>query len=238
MEMRATLARALRVFSGPNGPADGPNAIASAPPFPPPTATSMASMEPLEGRRHLSTYYVNNNGSDSASGTSTGSAWRTINRVNSQVLKDGDKVLFAGGQSFSGGLYVPSAEAGTASAPVTFGSYGSGRATIKSGTKAGIDVAQGAGISISNLNFVGSGGSVAGIWIHMDFSNKDVSGIFVKNVDVSGYGREGMRMNIAGSGSSISNVKIEHSNFHHNVYGGLKITGNSGAANANKNYTI
>jgi hypothetical protein len=60
----------------------------------------------------------------------------------------------------------------------------------------------------------------------------------VKNVDVAGYGGEGMRILIAGSGSSISNVKIEHSAFHDNKAGGLKITGNSGNANANKNYTI
>ena len=193
-------------------------------------------MEALEGRQLLSTYYVSGSGSDSASGTSSGSAWKTINRVNSQVLKAGDKVLFAGGQSFSGGLYVPSKECGTATAPVTFSTYGTGRATIKSGTKSGIDIAQGAGIDISNLNFVGSGGSAVGIWIHMDFTNKNVSRINVKDVDVSGYGREGMRILIAGSGSTINNVRVERSSFHDNVYGGLKVTGHS--VHNNKNYTV
>src|SRR4051812_42826344 len=180
--MRATLARALRVFSGLNRSTDNSAAavaIASA------ATSAVASMEALEDRRLLSTYYVNTSGSDSASGTSTGSAWKSINRVNSQVLKAGDKALFQGGQTFSGGLYIPSKECGTSTAPVTFSTYGSGRATIKSGTKAGIDIAQGAGIDISNLNFVGStSGSVAGIWIHMDFTNKNVSRINVKDVDV------------------------------------------------------
>ncbi|MEA2708222.1 MAG: hypothetical protein QOF78_823 [Phycisphaerales bacterium] len=239
--MRATLARALRVFSGLNDSAAAErNAFAGAAVAAAISAraSSPASMEPLEDRRLLSTYYVNTSGSDSASGTSTGTAWKSINRVNTQNLKAGDKVLFAGGQTFSGGLYIPSSEGGTASAPVTFSTYGTGRATIRSGTKAGIDVAQAAGISISNLNFIGSGGSVAGIWIHVDFANKDVSGVFVKNVDVSGYGREGMRMMIAGSGSSISNVKIEQSSFHDNVYGGLKITGKPGNMTTTKNYTI
>ena len=235
--MRAQLARALRVFSGLTGSADGRNAIAAAAN----TAAAAAvnpTMESLEGRRLLTTYYVNNYGSDSAAGTSTSSAWKTINRVNSQVLKAGDKVLFAGGQSFSGGLYVPSKEGGSSTYPVTFSTYGSGRATIKSGTRAGIDVAQTAGIALSNLNFVGSGGSVPGIWIHIDWSNVDRTGVFVKNVDVTGYGREGMKILVAGSGSSISNVKVEYSNFYNNVYGGFKMTGNSGNANANKNYTI
>jgi hypothetical protein len=229
--MRAQLARALRVFTGLTGSADGRNTIAI-------DKAVAATMEPLEERRFLSTYYVSNSGSDSAAGTSTSTAWKTINRVNAQVLKAGDKVLFAGGQTFTGGLYVPSKEGGSSTTPVTFSTYGSGRATIKSGTKAGIDVAQTAGISLSNLNFVGSGGSVPGIWIHIDWANVDRTGVFVKNVDVTGYGREGMRILTAGSGSSISNVKVEYSNFYNNVYGGFKMTGNSGSANANKNYTI
>jgi hypothetical protein len=231
--MRAKLARALRVFSGLNGPTDQLNAVTARA-----AAAASATMEQLEGRRLLSTYYVSNTGSDSAAGTSTSSPWKTINRVNAQVLKAGDKVLFAGGQTFSGGLYVPSREGGSSTTPVTFSTYGTGRATIKSGYKAGIDVAQTAGISLSNLNFVGSGGSVPGIWIHIDWSNVDRTGVFVKNVDVSGYGREGMRMLVAGSGSSISNVRIERANFFNNVYGGFKMTGNSGSANSNKNYTI
>src|SRR5215203_5387190 len=103
MGMRAQLARALRVFSSPTGSAANGRVAAAA--LDHAAASSIASMEPLENRRLLSTYYVNNNGSDSASGTSTGSAWKTISRVNSQVLKAGDKVLFAGGQTFSGGLY-------------------------------------------------------------------------------------------------------------------------------------
>src|SRR5215212_8471341 len=114
--MRAKIARALRVVSE-NRQANLPSASRRL------TASSIASarpdaprMEPLEGRQLLSTYYVSPSGSDSASGTSTASAWRSVSRVNSQSLHSGDRVLFKGGSSFSGGLYVPSAEHG-----VTFG---------------------------------------------------------------------------------------------------------------------
>ena len=234
--MRATLARALRVFTSRTAGSATDERNAATTIVRAAAAAAVASMEPLEGRQLLSTYYVSGSGSDSASGTSSGSAWKTINRVNSQVLKAGDKVLFAGGQTFSGGLYVPSKECGTSTAPVTFSTYGSGRATIKSGTKSGIDIAQGAGIDISNLNFVGSGGSAVGIWIHMDFTNKNVSRINVKDVDVSHYGGEGMRILIAGSGSTINNVRVERSSFHDNTMGGLKVTGHS--VHNNKNYTI
>jgi hypothetical protein len=201
-------------------------------------ATAKAAfMEALEDRQLLATYYVSPYGNDAKSGTSTTAAWKTISRVNKQTLKAGDKVLFQGGKSFSGGLVVNSNEGGNSYTPVTFSTYGSGRATINSGTKSGIDIAQGAGIDISNLNFVGSrSGSTVGIWIHMDFTNKNVSRINVKNVDVSNYGREGMRILIAGSGSTINNVRVERSNFHDNVYGGLKVTGHS--VHNNKNYTV
>src|SRR3954470_10567957 len=73
---------------------------------------SVCHMEPLEDRQFLSTYYVSPSGSDSASGTSTSAAWKTISRVNNQKLHAGDKVLFKGGSSFSGSLYVPSSEGG------------------------------------------------------------------------------------------------------------------------------
>ena len=196
-------------------------------------------VEALEPRQLLSTYYVSTSGSDSAAGTSTTSAWKSINRVNSQTLKAGDKVLFQGGKTFYGSLYVPSREGGTSTAPVTFSTYGTGRATINSGSKAGIDVAQTAGIGISNLNFVGSGMSSntwPGIWIHVDWADRKLSTINVKNVDVSGYGREGMKIMVAGARSSISDVRIEYSSFHDNLFGGMKVTGS--AHNSNRNYVV
>src|SRR5205085_11456847 len=90
----------------------------------PRSSPSVCQTEPLEDRPFLSTYYVSPSGSDSASGTSTSAAWKTINRVNSQKLHGGDKVLFKGGSSFSGGLYLPSSEGGSSSNPVVFSAYG------------------------------------------------------------------------------------------------------------------
>jgi hypothetical protein len=76
-----------------------------------------------------STYYVNSSGSDTAAGTSQSNAWRTVGRVNSAALQPGDTVLFAGGATFADTTLMPS-RSGSSSAPITFGSYGSGRATI------------------------------------------------------------------------------------------------------------
>ena len=43
------------------------------------------------------TYYVSNNGNDSADGKTTATAWKTLSRVNSASLKEGDAVLFERG---------------------------------------------------------------------------------------------------------------------------------------------
>jgi parallel beta helix pectate lyase-like protein len=78
------------------------------------------------------TYYVSPNGSDSNSGTSPSQAWQTIARVNDAQLHPGDGVLFQGGQTFSDDTLMPNVS-GTATAPIVFGSYGSGQATITMG---------------------------------------------------------------------------------------------------------
>jgi len=51
-----------------------------------------------------STFYVSSSGDDNATGASPGTAWRTITRVNSELLRPGDRVLFEGGSTFVGPL--------------------------------------------------------------------------------------------------------------------------------------
>jgi hypothetical protein len=198
------------------------------------------AVEPLEARQLLSTYYVSNAGSDGAAGTVITAPWKTITRVNAAVLKPGDQVLFAAGQTFSGSIYIPSREGGTAAQTVLFSNYGgTARATIKSDKLAGIDVAQTAGITITNLNFVGAGATLntnAGIYVHTDFLNKTLVGLNIKNVEVSGYGKEGIRINIAGAGSTLSSVRIEQVSTHDNLWSGLKSSGSR--KDGNRNFVI
>jgi hypothetical protein len=202
---------------------------------------SLQPVEALEPRQLLSTYYVSNTGSDAATGDAMTAAWKTINRVNSQKLRAGDVVLFAAGQTFSGTIVIPSTESGTKSAPITLGVWGTNanRATIKSGNNAGLDMSNSAGVVVNNLNFLGSGMSTntaVGVWIHSDVTSKAFSTFAMKNCNVSGYGKEGMRILVAGAGSSFSDVKVEYANFHDNLYGGIKVTGP--AHNVNRNYLI
>ncbi|MEO6350257.1 MAG: carbohydrate-binding protein [Candidatus Limnocylindrales bacterium] len=91
------------------------------------------------------TFYLSVNGSDGNAGTSTTSAWRTIGKLNTMDFQPGDTILLQGGQSFGGTLSFNAADSGTDSAgnliaPITVGSYGTGRATINAGTDTGIIV--------------------------------------------------------------------------------------------------
>ena len=205
-----------------------------------PAIARAAMMEMLENRQLLSTYYVSPYGNDSKAGTSTGSAWKTISRVNKQTLKAGDKVLFQGGKSFSGGLVVNSNEGGTSSNAVTFSTYGSGKATINSGGTDGLKVLNTAGVAVSNLVFNGSGtykSKTSGIYFGISAKYKKLSNVHIKNVEVKNYGVQGLEFDINGpGGSSVSNVKIEHSSFHHNLQGGIEST--SMKHNVNKNWVV
>jgi hypothetical protein len=73
------------------------------------------------------TYYVSPSGDDNNNGLSAASAWQTVAKVNAFTFAAGDKVLFEGGQQFSGCLRVGSNVQSTASQPFTIGSYGTGK---------------------------------------------------------------------------------------------------------------
>lgn len=69
-------------------------------------------------------YYVSNAGSDANNGTSTGTSWQTIAKVNAQTFAAGDQILFKAGDTWNEKLIPPSS--GTAANPITFGAYSTG----------------------------------------------------------------------------------------------------------------
>jgi len=102
-------------------------------------------------------YYISPSGSDSNSGLSPSSPWKTISRANSQQLLPGATISFQGGNTYSGMLYLPPSDEGTAQSPITITSYGTGNATINGGTGNAIDAYDTSGITIENLSLTGSG---------------------------------------------------------------------------------
>ena len=111
------------------------------------------------------TYYVSNSGNDGNSGTSSGTPWSTLNKVNSFSLKTGDVVLFERGGLFRGQLRPKS--------NVSYGAYGTGKKPcIYSSAK-----------NYKNADWVNSGSS---IWVCQDKFLTDVGIIVFNNGDKAG----------------------------------------------------
>src|SRR6185437_11358303 len=70
------------------------------------------------------TYYVSTSGSDSNSGTSASSPWKSLAKVDATTFQPGDQILFQAGGSWSGQLWPKGS--GASGAPITIGGYGSG----------------------------------------------------------------------------------------------------------------
>jgi hypothetical protein len=83
-------------------------------------------------------YYVSTSGNDANSGTSPAEAWQTISKVNSTDFEPGDGIFFEGGETFTGGISFSDEDMGTPNSPIIVSSYGTGMATISSGTDHGL----------------------------------------------------------------------------------------------------
>ncbi|MBV5314208.1 MAG: right-handed parallel beta-helix repeat-containing protein [Prolixibacteraceae bacterium] len=80
---------------------------------------------------HGATYYVSSLGNDANSGLSESVPWKTLERVNLQVLIPGDVVRFRVGDTFYGTLKAKSS--GTSSARISYEFYGSGAMPLITG---------------------------------------------------------------------------------------------------------
>lgn len=171
------------------------------------------------------TYYVQANGDDHAGGLTPQTAWKGIARVNQEPLRPGDEVLFQAGSTFQGLLYVPPGRGGTASQPVTFSSYGTGRATINGGAGGAFFAYDAAGIVINSLNFAGVGASTNikdGIGFYNDLSGGvKLPYVRITNVDVSGFGKYGIAIGGWNGASGFADVRVTSSTLHDNRRGGL-----------------
>src|SRR6516164_6756122 len=106
----------------------------------------------------MGSFYIAALGNDGNDG-SLAHPWQTIGKVNSVAKSSGDVFWFNGGDTFSDATLTPNVS-GT-----TYTSYGTSRATISRNNADGIAWTNLSGISINNLNVVGSGGTTS-VGIH------------------------------------------------------------------------
>ena len=189
--------------------------------------------------RSSATYYVSPTGNDANDGTSTAAAWQTIGKVNATTFVRGDSVLFQGGQTFTGTmLYLETTKAGTAAAPVTYGSYGTGRATIANATNAAIFLYNIGGVVIRDLVLT-TAPTQDVVSLYKDTAGRS-SYIRIDNVDCS-LGKYGLAIG-GGSGGGFNDVQVTNSVFHDNRDVGLNIYGPTYNATtpawANSNITV
>jgi parallel beta-helix repeat protein len=80
--------------------------------------------------------YVSPNGSDTRSGTSTATSWRTLARVQAALDADefdvGTQIFFRRGATYRGSLVLDAQDSGAPGAPVTFSAYGTGAPPVLS----------------------------------------------------------------------------------------------------------
>src|SRR5882672_9397262 len=172
-------------------------------------------------------FYVSPSGQDTNSGSSSATAWRTINRVNSQTLHAGDQVLFQGGATFSGTIFLGPPEGGSATNPIVFSAYGLERATINGGNTNGFYAYNCAGVVISNLNFIGSGRTTnlnSGIEFYNDGGGgaRILEFVRISDVDVSGFGFVGIVIGGWSGTNAYMDVRLTYADTHDNATAGIE----------------
>jgi hypothetical protein len=170
------------------------------------------------------TYFVSPQGNDHNTGTSPATAWRTINQVNSVEFRPGDRILFEGGDTFSGNLAFDSQDMG----PITVGSYGTGLATIDAGDQTGILVSDAGHFTIADLDLIGSGYATNesdGLRFTSDLPGVVQSGFTVSKVAVSSFGQVGVDFLGSNGSRDFDNVSVSYVSADDNGNGGVQLQG-------------
>ena len=172
-------------------------------------------------------YYVSAAAGGGGNGLSPSTPW-TLAQANAGVFGAGDEVLLTGSFSGVGGVTLTTANWSgvtppTASAPVTFGVYGSG-ATINSGTSSCFAATNVAAFILENLVCVGGGQTsttIDGVFIqNTNAGNSKLDFVHLVNLDVSQYGRNGILIYGGGPATAgFSDVSIIGCTAHDNTGG-------------------
>jgi hypothetical protein len=177
--------------------------------------TSLTGYSPWQS---VITYYVSATGNNSNNGTSPSTSWLDATNVNTAAYNGGDSILFHGGDTITGHINLGvanwgSSPAPSSSAPVTFGSYGTGRGTVSSGGSTGFTAYNLGGFIVRDLIFVGGSQTAAqtdGLLVWTDSAaNLKHDYVQLLNLDVSLYGRFGIGFAGNNASAGFSNVTIK-----------------------------
>lgn len=169
-------------------------------------------------------FYLSPTGSDAANGRSEATAWKSLARASRERFLAGDQILLQGGGQFDGQLVLEQDDAGSADAPVTISSYGSGRPTIRALGTEGIKVYNAGGVEVRGIDVVGDAAAYAGAGGITFFTDDKAPGplnhITVSDVDVSNF-KFGIFVISVVAGRGFQDVSISNSKLHNNRDSGL-----------------
>ena len=169
------------------------------------------------------TFHVSPRGDDTAAGLSPATAWRSLARASTEVLRPGDRLLLEGGARFAGTLELGPQDAGNATDPVVIAAYGSGGPVIDAGDAPAMVIADTAGIEINDVTAVGSAQAYQR-WAGILLTNEQPDGdllehVHLNRVDVSGFKRG---IEVAASGTvGFRDVLIANASLHDNLEAGF-----------------
>jgi hypothetical protein len=170
----------------------------------------------------VTTYYACATGSNDADGRSTGSPWRDWTPLDGGRLRPGDTLRLRGGDAFPGGLYLDGS--GGDRSPITVESYGTGRAVLVGGGRAGVYGYAASRVGLHGLVLDGAGASATadGISLFTDVPGH-ATGIRVADCEVSGW-KNGITVG-GRAGGGFADVLVSDCDLHHNRDAGLATYG-------------
>ncbi len=160
------------------------------------------------------TFYVNvQTGNDANPGTAE-KPFQSIDKVNSLPLQAGNRVLFAGGQTFNGMLRL-SGKNGTKENPLVIGSYGIGRARLNGGTRNAIRADSCSWLQVKNLVLSGNGRLTGNTGSGIEFRRTE--NCRMDSLETSGFLWSGVKA-VGGK-----NLRITHVYAHNNGFSGIHV---------------
>lgn len=151
-------------------------------------AVTMFGLSLLTAAARATNYYIDSiAGVDTNNGTSTGTPWKTLTKVNSITFLPGDNVLFKRGGSWTGNLHLLGN--GSSTAPLVVDAYDSGPAPLIAGGGGpqAIEIWNKQYVTIQNLeitNDAATAGNRNGILIAFTTTAGVYSGIKILNNDI------------------------------------------------------
>jgi hypothetical protein len=158
---------------------------------------------------YATTYYVDSvSGSDTNSGTSTMTPWKTLTKVNGVTFVAGDSILFHAGGTWAGQLHPLGS--GSSAAPITISSYSTGAMPIINGAS----LSGGGAVYLSNQSY----------WTIENLEVTSNSGVNnFGTLTTTGVNRSGILVDNE-SGTILSGITIQH-NYVHDVNGCFNCSG-------------